>query len=368
VTGNLLSPPIRVNPFTGLIIDVDTWSTAHDYHRHHHQLHLLTLHGCGIAHGLDVLPTDPPSDTIVVERGVGIDTAGNVIVLPERQRLTLEPKEGMYYVCLDYVESVPSVMGAGQGESRGRVVEDFRLRVLSAPPELPALELARVQLQSSTKSAIISPSNPWSPGANEIDCRFRLQVQPAACRDISVDLLVCGPAEELDPNHLKGFHCLLRTLASYGLRAVPVAVGDREAPAADILYVTGKGTTKPPAAVLSRISDQLKQGAWLFADVCGAGPEFVEALQTAVKVDNKGSSETEDAVLGAHFIFGAAPAGASPSGNIAWARSAVISGRDYGCAWAGRHAKQALSREEIRSALEFGVNIAICASRRGSYS
>jgi hypothetical protein len=133
-----------------------------------------------------------------------------------------------------------------------------------------------------------------------------------------------------------------------------------------MLYVTGKGITKPPAAVLNRISDQVKQGAWLFADVCGPGTDLMEGLQAALKEGKKGSSETEDAVLGAHFVFGTAPPGASPSGQVAWARDAVISARDYGCAWAGRHAKQALSREEIRSALEFGVNVAVCASRRGS--
>lgn len=363
---HLFSPPVRVNPFTGLIVDVDTWSTAHDYHRRHQQLHLLTLHGCGIAHGLEVLPTDPPSDTVVVERGVGIDTLGNVIILPGRQRLALEAKKGTLYISLDYVESVPPGASTGQAESRGRVVEDFRLRVLSAPPDLPALELARVQMEPSPKAAVTSPSNPWSPGPNGIDSRFRPQVQPRARRDVGVGLLVCGLAEELDPNHLKGFHYLLRTLSGCGLRAVLVGDGGREAPPADILYVTGKGTTTPPAATLSRISDQLKQGAWLFADVCGPGSELIEGLQAVIKEDKKGSSETEEAALGAHFVFGAAPSGASPSGGIAWARNAVISGRDYGCAWAGRHAKQVLSREEIRSALEFGVNVAVCASRRGS--
>jgi len=366
MTDRPFSSLVRVNPFTGLIVDVDTWSTAHEYHRRHHQLHLLTLHGCGIAHGLEVLPTDPPSDTVVVERGVGIDTLGNVIILPERQRLTLEAKEGTSYVSLDYVESLPPGTSTNQTENRGRVVEDFRLRILSVPPELPALELARVQLGSSPKAHVTSPSNPWSPGPNEIDSRFRLRVQPQACTDIYLGLLVCGSAEELDPNHLKGFHYLLSALAGCGLRAVLVEAGGRGAPLADMLYVTGKGITKPPAAVLNRISDQVKQGAWLFADVCGPGTDLMEGLQAALKEGKKGSSETEDAVLGAHFVFGTAPPGASPSGQVAWARDAVISARDYGCAWAGRHAKQALSREEIRSALEFGVNVAVCASRRGS--
>src|SRR3990170_3852397 len=102
-----LSSPVRVQPFTGLVIDVDTWATAHDYHRRHHQLHLLTLHGSGIAHGLEVLPTVPSSDTVVVEPGIAIDRAGDVIIVPERQRVTVEEGEHTVYIVLDYVESLP---------------------------------------------------------------------------------------------------------------------------------------------------------------------------------------------------------------------------------------------------------------------
>ena len=360
--GPFLSPPVRVNPFTGLIVDVDTWATAHEYHRRHHQLHLLTLHGSGVADGLEVLPTDPPSDTLAVEPGVAIDTLGNTIVLPERQRIPLGASEGIVYVVLDYVESLPPGSSANQNDARGRVVEDFRLRVVSEAPESPALELARVQLAASPKLVVASPSNPWAPGSTEIDCRFRVRVHPQASREISVGLVVCGSAAELDANHLKGFHYLLRELSGCGLRAVLATTSDGEVPPADLLYVTGIGATKPPTAVVNRVSAQLKQGGWLFADVCGPGSELVEGLRAAVKDDKKTGAQTEDAVLGAHFVFGDGPPGASESGELVWAGNAVISSRDYGCAWAGRHGKQAVSREQIRSALEFGVNVAVCAS------
>jgi hypothetical protein len=361
-----LSSPVRINPFTGLIVDVDTWATAHDYHRRHHQLHLLALHGSGIACGLEVLPTDPPSDTLIVEAGIAVDGLGTVIVLPERQRIIVEASEGTVYVVLDYVESLPPTTSASQQDARGRVVEDFRLRLLPALPESPALELARVQVAASPKLVLSGPSNPWLPGLNEIDSRFRFRAEPQTPREISVGLLVCGPAEELDASHQKGFCYFLREVHSAGLRCVLVGTEGGDVPPADILYVTGNGGTKPSAAVVNRVSDQLKRGAWLFVDTCGAGTDLVEGLRGAIKDDKKAAAETEESALGAHFVFGTAPPGASASGGITWAYHAVISSRDYGCAWAGRHGKQALSREQTRSALEFGVNVAVCASRGAS--
>src|ERR1051326_4268039 len=106
-----LHPAVRVHPFTGLVIDVDTWATAHDYHRHQQELHLLSLHGSGVAYGLEVLPTDPPSETVVVEAGVAIDPFGHVIVLPERQLLTLAERDGLSFIAVDYVESIPTASG-----------------------------------------------------------------------------------------------------------------------------------------------------------------------------------------------------------------------------------------------------------------
>lgn len=355
-----VQPSIRVQPFTGLVIDVDTWATAHDYHRRHHQLHLLSLHGSGISCGLEVLPTDPPSDSVVVEPGAAIDPVGNVIVVPERQRVTPDTRKGMIYVILDYVESLPP--GANQQDSRGRLLEDFRLRGLSEPPESPGMELARVQVSGSSKLTIAGPANPWSPGPNEIDRRFRFYSRPQAPKTLTVGLVVSGAADDLDPEHLRGFHYFLRELGSCGLRARLVSTDGSDVPPADLLYVTGKGDAPPPAALVKGLSDKLKSGTWMFADACGTGSEFVEGLRATIKEGRKAAGETEAKLLGAHFIFGAAPAGASGASKVVCGGNSIISARDYGCAWAGRHDGKALAREDIRSALEFGVNVAVCAS------
>jgi len=247
-----MSAPVRVHPFTGLVVDVDTWATAHDYHRRHQQLHLLALHGAGVAYGLDVLPTDPPSDTVVVEPGVAIDEFGNVVIVPERQRVGLGGETELAYIVLDYVESLPPSGRGNQHEERGRVVEDFRLRALSSLPEAPALELARVQLQPGG-APIVNPANPWSPAANEIDCRFRPRAYPRVAQDVSIGLIVCGEEGKLDPRHLIGFHYFLRELDSCGIRPQLVVANEDKVPTTDILYVTGHGEKAVPAASVKRI-------------------------------------------------------------------------------------------------------------------
>ena len=98
----------RIQPFTGLVIDPPTWGAIHDYHRLHQRLHLISLHGSGIAQGLAVLPTDPPGGAVVVEPGVAVDDAGEVIVVPERERVTIDARAGSAYLALAFHEATPA--------------------------------------------------------------------------------------------------------------------------------------------------------------------------------------------------------------------------------------------------------------------
>jgi hypothetical protein len=178
--------------------------------------------------------------------------------------------------------------------------------------------------------------------------------------------MVCGGLENLDPHHMLGFQYFLRELDTNGLRSQLITVDESKVPATDVLYITGQGEKAVPAASVKLIGERLSQGGWLFADACGQGVDLVQSLVPAVKGEKDAAAKTESAVLGAHFVFGTPPPGALPTREIIWGRNAILSPRDYGCAWAGQHADQALQREQIRSALEFAVNVAFCASRVAS--
>ncbi len=211
-----LNPIIRVHPFSGLVIDVDTWAAAHDYHRKHHQLHLLSLHGSGVMQGLGVVSTDPPSDSIIIDAGLAIDPHGNTIVVPERQYVSLGKAVGLAYLTLDYVESIPPAEGDDQ-DTRARVKEDFRIRVTQTLPEAGSIELARIELTGAGAGIVVAP-NPWLPKPNEIDLRNRPQLHLTAPRTLTVGLVVLDDAQKLSPSHFTGVQYLLREIELSGLR------------------------------------------------------------------------------------------------------------------------------------------------------
>lgn len=353
-----LRSQVRVHPFTGLVVDVDTWATAHDYHRRHQELHLLTLHGSGIAYGLEVLPTDPPGDTVVIEPGVAVDTVGNLIVVPERQHVAISGKSGTAYIALDYVESIPPSSN-GQKDTRARILEDFRLRSMTSEPETSALELARIQIEAKA-GPIVAASNPWTPAAGEIDARFRPRLQTRAPRDLSIAWVTHEP-EAMAPNHEAGLHFLLRELDLAGFRGRVTQTSDGSIPSgAQLLYVSGNSETAVAPALVDRLAEQHEAGSWLFVDACGRGSEMVQSILK--KLPGKSADQTSEAlVLGAHSVFGAAPEGAFATKEIIWGKNLLISPRDYGCAWSGRRGDQVFQREVVRSALEFGVNVALSA-------
>jgi hypothetical protein len=351
-----LQPPVRVHPFTGLVIDVDTWATAHDYHRRHQQLHLLTGHGSGVASGLEVLPTDPPSDSVVIEPGVAVDPQGNVIVVPERQQIALGTEAGPCYIVLDYVESIPTAAEGENQDMRARVLEDFRLRVLHSLPEAPAIELARVDLATKGDAVIAAP-NPWAPENGQIDLRNRPRMQSSAPREMTVALLIHGD-EAAMAGHVTGFQYWVRELGYCGVRANVIRPSGAAIPAADLLYVTAAASEALPPAIIKGIGEHVTRGAWLFADSCGEGTEMLDSMAGLLKTRKASSSHTEELILGSRFVFGEPPPGASANGKFVWGENAVLSPRDYGCAWYGRHNGKSFSREHIRAALEFGVNVA----------
>jgi hypothetical protein len=349
----------RIEPFTGLVIDPPTWGAAHEEHRLHQRLHLLGFHGTGIAQGLSVLPGNPPSAEVIVEPGVAVDGAGETIVVGEPQRVAVDERLAVAVLALIYEATSP----ANTDEGRGRLVEGFRIEVLDATPKPPALELARIAIDASGTFAIEAARNPWAPRANEIDLRFRPQLSIQTPRPLRAAVVLDGLAEGAGTDHLEGFSHLLNACALAGLHVSAQFAANGELPDAELLYVAGRADAAPSDALVAGLRQRVGQGSWLFADACGAGTAFTDGLEPVFQGIESGESaaQTEANVAGALHVFGAPPDG-STSGELRWGPRALLSGRDYGCAWQGRSAEGPLPRSQIRDALEFGVNVAACAA------
>ena len=92
LTDMIDNPQQRLVPHEGLVVDVNTWTSAHDYHSTHQQRHNMALHSPGIVMGLEITPFDTPDNSIVVNPGAAIDPDGHLIIVGQQQRLEIKQK------------------------------------------------------------------------------------------------------------------------------------------------------------------------------------------------------------------------------------------------------------------------------------
>jgi hypothetical protein len=348
----------RVNPYRGLVIDEATWADAHDYHRDHLRLHALAFHSAGIIAGLEVRPTPSQAGSIDVNAGVALDAEGNMIVVGQDRRVAFDGLEpGDVYIVVSYLENrVNADADAPRGSPANRIVESYKIEAQNKPPEEPALELARVRW-SSAEAALKQAADAADPRPDEIDLRFRLFARSARPLTVSVGI-VTGEAGAL---HSRGIGNLLREIdnvAGYQARfRGPVNLEDGNG-SADLLYLCAPVASD---AAITTIASHLGKGGAVLADACASadaevaksGQQIAERLGLRLKPIKSG-----DPLLEARYPFSEAPAGAGDGDVVASGRF-VVSQRDYGCAWSGAWEKKVLPRETVRTALEWGVNLAV---------
>jgi hypothetical protein len=169
----------RVNPYPGLMVDVDVWRDAHDYHRAQLHLHHLALHGWGIIQGLDISLVEGTDNTLRIEPGLAIDPGGNFISVPQGQTYQITARERqVVYLVLQQREllSQPAPpTAANRASPMTRVVEAYRIQERDRLPEEPYIELARVDFYPD-RGVVRAAQDAESPGPNELDLRARVRL------------------------------------------------------------------------------------------------------------------------------------------------------------------------------------------------
>lgn len=373
LTDMMGNPQERLVAQEGMVVDVSTWNASHDYHTQHHLRHNVALHSPGVIAGLDTVAWDPPDNSVVVNPGVAVDSEGHTIIVGQSQRFQLQTAEaGLIYLVLQYRE-VPSGNGnssSGQTSAPGYLLEAYRIEERRDLPDGSYIELCRIQVSGSGAS-VADAADPDIPQADEIDLRFRRSAGPLATETIKVGIVPLEMTSDGQILHFSGLMSLLKsinTTTSYMGDYIGSVNLSQEIGECHLLVVAGRQSfTLAPEWVVV-VKSFLDRGGVLMGEACGIGgngsEDFRQSfLELADRLEVEMTTvERGDRLLKFHHLFAQAPDGADGPTLVAAGGNLIFTDADYGCLWDGGRPDAPATRDAIRSATEFGVNISAYAS------
>lgn len=362
-------PLKRISARDGMAVTARVWREAHDYHRLQAQFHALVSHGPGIVTGLEVIASDPPDSAVYILPGIAVDSAGQTIALPEPTAYDFGESRGTLHLLLTYAEGPPR---AEQTRDDGPeyIHSEFSVEATPDLPDTPYVQLARIR-RSSRKAAIVDAADPAQPADNEIDMRFRREVGIQGPQ--TAVIAVCYAGDDTGRSHGHGLSQLALELRHAGKRVwvdEGVALDDRLADYA-LVYLVATAKLELDREEMTAVYNYLQQGGTLLFENCRAA-ESDEDAETAF-LDLLGSMGIELAeveagqrLLREPHLFASPPPGYETEGEpqILTGGGVIYSTADYGCLWDGSRRGGAASREEIRTAMEWGENILFDALAR----
>ncbi|MEM6253152.1 MAG: hypothetical protein AAF821_09540 [Cyanobacteria bacterium P01_D01_bin.156] len=180
---NIISSPLqRVQVDDGMLITADHWRIAHGYHQQRHAIHYEALHQSGIVSGLGVsvgpVPETAPSKYrqprwLTIQPGLAIDNQGNPIFVAQAEScyLSAQPvNETTIYIVLKHSEQ----------SSQPKIIQEaFQILEKDVPAAADEVELCRVRLGVGSIK-ITAPEDVFAPALNQLDLRHRQRVRPRA--------------------------------------------------------------------------------------------------------------------------------------------------------------------------------------------
>lgn len=347
-------PNVHIKPYDGMAITADVWAAAHEEHRQARKAHDLALHGSGIIIGLEVIPNDPSDQLVFINPGVAIDTAGNVIVLEEKVAYDFgTASAGELFLLLGHGEREIG----GVDEDIRYLQDEYIISARSSLPKRPYVELARVKL-TSAGAALKPAADPNHPKLDELDLRFRRQIAVETPKKVRV--AVSGLGGE-DVSVGQGWDYLaevVRRSTAYELIIDQNVPGSEALSKYDMVYFGCFGTYDLDEVQQKQIKAFLSEGNQVIfesftdeADAsCQAALQKLGVSPVALQKDN--------ALLKSPYLFGNLPAGARGD-QVDFGDGVIFSRAGFALAWAGVFQDGGGSRELIRSAQEWGVNVIV---------
>ena len=368
-------PSRRIKPFDGMSVTAAVWEEAHEYHRQQQRFHNLLNHGAGILTGLEVIASDPPDNSVYILPGIACDSSGQTIVLPEPLSFDLGAAQGLVYLLLSYGEGGPRTEGGSESDNTLYIHAQYSLEARPALPETGYVELARVRRQERG-APIRDAQDRVSPRSNEIDLRFRRDLGVKARAVASV--AVCYLGGSADQRHGRGVGFLANALGRSGDLSLWVDHSVSLTAGADLsgytlVYLVGLGAFRLSPDEMNVLYGYLQGRGTLLFESCrhdapsGDSPAetaFLDMLSSFGVQLNELPSDHR--LLVEPLLFAAPPPGFETEGvpTIKLSDGVILTNCDYGCLWQGERRGRVATREEIRTAMEWGRNLVTYAIER----
>jgi hypothetical protein len=257
-------------------------------------------------------------------------------------------------------------------------MEGFRIEERREEPGEPHIELARVAIEGKGKS-IKDADDPFSPGSNEIDTRYRTTSGPKPESELTIGILTYprdNPASGWDC-HRQGVLNLAQSIrhgTDYTVRVMDILKLDEEIKGCELLFITGHKEFNLSEAEEEALINHFNRGGVLFAEACAgtAGSEAGGAKgfrsSFAGLCDKLGRNlhplEMDHPLFHSYHIFGSLPPGHDGQAVVMMNDGIIYSDGDYGCVWQGGRKDNLLPRGNIRDAIDFGINIALYSHQK----
>lgn len=276
----------RLQISDGMTINADRWQQSHNYHRHRQNFQYQALYESGIVYGLGVaiVPEQPDGRLLQVQPGIAIDVSGNPIVVPrpEEFRLDSDPSEGqtrLVYLVVNHVD--PDDLR--RNPSAKTVQETFRIvEKLHLDPH--DVEICRIELQSGV-TQLQAPLNVFSPGLNQLDFRGRQPPQPQPQFRVQVGQVTIGQPSDATiqtalsdlQRSLTGLYPRLHsdlTVQSFSVQSL-----GREAINCQLLHIPYRILLTLPNPGIQRLQTFLAQGGVVLAVADFAEVDLLDLLE-----------------------------------------------------------------------------------------
>ena len=378
-----IHPFERLNATDGLLINAERWRKVEQYHRGKQNFHYQALHQPGIVCGLGVKLITPDSQApkvfkdgrgIQIQPGIAIDLKGNPIIVPKPQNLHINkrPQKDSFtvYVVADYRD--PDDLDVAVTEEM--LQEKFRLDVKVRPPNDLEIEICRVVFPANQDIKIGLAQDILRPGYNHLDFRHRQLASIKPLETVKIAQLRHGDKAygenfaNLDYlfKAIRGLYPQLQGCESVAL----IPISDPKLKEYDVLYLTGKNSTIKDPREIAVLQEYLATGGVLLIDGLLDANNFNQsALELTKKLGYALKPLSKNHYLRREpFLFAALPQSLSnQSLQIVCDRNVVMVYGNLASLW-GLDDQLSLSREQIRSAQELGINILHYAWKRRCYT